>query len=259
VNAFTLTTSTILFPASSGPVIAGTSFVDSSWMAIGQVLIITDPNGTDWGSFRVLTLPNGTSATLQWLDYSGDAPGTTTTLAIGAKVSPSGVEPVLAAPLPTAFTDNSGGTPSDTIAAGAGEYIHSIYFRAAAITGNVLLYTYTPGFNFKIKRISASVVDAITTGAKAATLTTSIGGTPTTGGVVVMAGAYALGAEQASSAVISGANIGTTVQAITINASSVTAFIEGGFMLNLEIQNLDSANAIASLADHVNDLITSLT
>lgn len=165
----------------------------------------------------------------------------------------------LGAAIPTVLTDNSTGTASNVIAAGAGQFIHSVYFRAAAITGNVLLYTYTPGFAYKIVRISAAIVDAITTGAKAATLTTAIAGTPTTGGVVTISGTYALGAEQASSSAITAANTGSTVQAITVTASAVTAFAEGGFMLQFQLQNMDTANAVASLSDHVNDVVDTLS
>lgn len=260
INAFTVTTAAFDLPGAPGPVGGAQSVGVASWASVGQVIIITDPNGTDWAHFRVETIPNATSFTLTWLDYDGDAP-LGTTLAVGSTVSPSGVASPLSSALPTAFTgnDNTGGTASDTLAAGVGKYTHSVYFRAAAITGNVLLYTYTPGFAFKIHRISASIVDAITTGARAATLTTAIAGVPTTGGVVTLAGAYALGTQQASSAAVTALNTGSSGAAITVTASTVTAFAEGGFLLNIELQNMDTANAVASLADHVNDLILALS
>lgn len=159
----------------------------------------------------------------------------------------------------TTLTDSTTGSAAATVAAGLGKFTHSVYFRAAAITGNVLLYTYTPGFKFKILRISASCVDAVTTGAKAATLTTAINAVNTTGGVVVLAGAYALGAEQASSAAITAANTGTSAHAITVTASSVTAFVEGGFMLHFEMQNMDTADGAATLIAEQAKTITELT
>lgn len=167
---------------------------------------------------------------------------------LGGAFSQASDVAALAAVTVADLTDNSTGTPSTTIAAGAGKFTHSVFFRAAAITGNVLLYTYTPGFAFKILRISAACVDAVTTGAKAATLTTAINAVDTTGGIVILSGAYALGAQQASSAAITAANTGTAAHAITVTASSVTAFVEGGFMLHFEMQNMDTANAIASIA-----------
>lgn len=243
---------------------SGPGTTPTAWMVIGQTVIIGQGAGAVLGfpgpyTFKVTAITDGTHATLERIAASNDDPLATLKLSAGAIVSPVGLPGVVAAALPNAFTDNSTGTASDTIAAGVGEFTMSIFFRAAAITGNVLLFTYTPGFKFKIKRISAAVVDAITTVGKAATLTTAIAGTPTTGGVVTLSGAYALGAEQASSAAITGLNTGTNAQAITVTASAVTAFAEGGFMLNIEMQNMDSADAVASLAKHVDDLITSLT
>lgn len=170
---------------------------------------------------------------------------------------------LLAAALPAAVDysalTTAGAVNNLAVATGAGQFTLSVHFRAAAITGNVLLFTYTPGYKFKIIRISAAIVDAITTGAKAATLTTAIAGVPTTGGIVALAGAYALGVEQASSAAVTALNTGTNANAITVTASAVTAFIEGGFMLNIELQNMDTADAVASLGKHITDLITSLT
>lgn len=257
VNAFTVLTAALTLPAIGAN---ETLFVaDNSWAIVGQTIVVSDPSpGVDFGTFQVVSKTGTTAITATFIGASGDsAPGSV--IAIGGGVSPGGAPGTLSAALPTALTDNSTGTASNTIAVGTGKFTHSIFFRAAAITGNVLLYTYTPGFAFKIVRISSSVVDAITTAARAATLTTAIAATPTTGGVVTLAGAYALGAEQASSAAITAANTGTSAQAITVTASAVTAFAEGGFMLHMEIQNTDSANAIASLADHTNDLITSLS
>lgn len=254
VPADGFTTGSIAF---SGP---GTT--PTQWMVVGQVVVMGNNlapllvNGGPF-TFIVTSVDDAFHATFDRLAAPNDS--ATLILDAGVLCVPGGYPGVLAAALPTAITDNSTGTASNTIAVGAGQFTLSIYFPAVAITGNVLLYTYTPGFKFKIKRISASVVEAITTGGRAATLTTAIAGNPTTGGIVIMSGAYALGAEQASSAAITGANTGSSVQAITVTASAVTAFAEGGFMLNIQLQNMDTADSIASLADHVNDLITSLT
>lgn len=255
ISAFTLLTSALTIPALAGDP-ASLVVAENSWTAIGQTILASD--GTDIATFTVTGLTGSTIISADWVDAPGDS-AAGNVVGIGGKVVASGEPGQLAAALPTALTDNSTGTASNVIAAGAGQFTLSVFFRAAAITGNVLLYTYTPGFAFKIIRISASVVDAITTGAKAATLTTAIAGTPTTGGIVIMSGTYALGTEQASSAAVTANNTGTSVQAITVTASAVTAFVEGGFMLHIQLQNLDTANAIASLADHINDVLTSLS
>ena len=255
VNAYTLTTSTIILPAATGPVVLATSVAVSSWMAIGQIIYVSD--GTNSGHFSVLTLPSSTSVTLQWLDYPGDSAGTTV-IASGAKVSPSGTLPVLAAPLPTALTDNSTGTASNTIAAGAGIQTLAFYIQATAIANGDLLTEYVPGYKFKILKFDARCAVPVTTGAKASTLNLEINTTNLTGGAISLAGTYAIGAAQAGTAVTAN-NTGSATDSFSIEASATTAFLEGAFWLLVSIQNMDTADAIASLSDHVNDLITSLT
>ncbi len=252
VNAFTL-----LNGASNIPAIVGNSLtyvVDSSaWMAIGEKIFIGD--GTSQATFEVTALPSTTSVELTWLEYPGDSAGGSPLLD-NAVVTPTGPIPTFSPPADLA--NNTTGVAGASLAAGVGHFTLSIYFRAAAITGNVLLYTYIPGFAFKILKISASIVDAVTTGAKTATLTTAIAGTPTTGGIVIMSGTYALGTEQASSAPVTAANTGTSSQNITVTASAVTAFIEGGFMLHLEVQNMDTANGVTSLNTSINAINATL-
>lgn len=185
----------------------------------------------------------------------GKASSLTNTGAAGQLLQPVAATGAWDNPLTASITDNSTGASSTTtFAAGVAKTTVGIYIRAASITGNVLLYTYTPGYKFKIARISAMCVDAVTTGAKAATLTTAINGVNTTGGVVVLSGTYALGSQQASSAAITAANTGSATDPITVTASSVTAFVEGGFMLYLELYNMDTCDAIAALANQVNNL-----
>ena len=254
ISAFTLLTSDLTLPVGPGPV--SMQVAENAWAVIGQTIFASD--GTDWGTFTVTGLTGSTVIDADWDDAPNDSAGGSV-IGTGGQVTPSGQTGALSAALPTAITDNTTGTASNSLDDGTGQFTHSIYFRAAAITGNVLVYTYTPSYRFKIVRISASVVDAITTGGSAATLTTAIAGTPTTGGIVIMSGTYALGAEQASSAAITALNVGTSAEAVTVTASAVTPFVEGGFMLHMQIQNMDSADTAASLADHINDLITALT
>jgi hypothetical protein len=277
VSSFTTFLGALTLPAKGAAVVAPPTFANVSWAAVGQTVFGSD--GTHFGTF-VVTSTNGTNTLgLTFLGATGDS-AQGQIVASGAILTPTGAPqslpinlaggatvvtgllPIanvaLAGALPTAITDNSGGAASAVIAAGAGQFTHTVHFRAAAITANVLVYTHTFGFAFKIIRVSASIVDAITTGAKAATLTTAIAGTPTTGGVVTLAGAYAVGVEQASASSISALNTGTNAQAITVTASGVTPFTEGGFDLHMQIQNLDTANAIKSLSTDINSLITAL-
>ena len=61
-------------------------------------------------------------------------------------------------------------------------------------------------------------------------------------------------------AAITAANVGTAADTISIEvAAGGVVFTAGAGGPLLRVQNMDTANAIASLADHVNDLITSLT
>lgn len=253
INAYTVTTANVTLPAAAGPVVLATSVAVSSWASIGQVVFISD--GTNWGHFEVLTKPSSTSMTLDWLNYPNDAAGTTV-IASGATVSPAGVLAAFAPP--TALTDNSTGTASNTIAAGVGVMALAFYIDAATIANGDLLTAYTPGFAFKVLKVDARCANPVTTGAKAADINLEIGTTNLTGGVVALAGTYAIGAAQAGTAVTAN-NTGTAADTVSIEAANVTAFTEGAFWIIVSIQNMDTANAIASLADHVNDLITALT
>lgn len=91
-NAFTLTTSDFALPAANANVTVAVA--SSIWMAVGQNVFISD--GTNLGNFKVISFPSVTGVVLEWLDYDGDSV-TTTTIASGATVSPSGLEgPALA-------------------------------------------------------------------------------------------------------------------------------------------------------------------
>ncbi len=270
VNAFTLTTTSIItLPAAAGPVTSPAiqTFSNTAWMAIGQVLIISDPNGTDWASFRVLTLPSGTAATLEWLDYPGDAVGTTP-LAIGSQVSPSGVLPILAAPVPTVINDAAliaiGVSVTNTIAAGVGMFTLTIPLTSLATgLGTLaidLLTTYVPGYAFRLVAFDF-VTTVVGAGAGASqTFNLEIGTTNVTGGSlnVTLASTAAIG-QLTSGTAITAANLGSVADSISIEmAAGGTVFSSGAGYFVIKMQNFDTANAVASLSSHVNDLIASL-
>jgi len=263
-GAYTTTLADFVIPATNANVSNPDGFVylaNTSWLVVGQTIFISDD--VDGATFEVMSVAVG-KISAKALGHTGDT-AAGSTINTGAKAVAAGTQPPLAAALPTAVVDvGLTGAPVNAVNTaafqiGCAESTLTINFVASAITGNVLLYTNTPGHRFRIRKISASCVGAVTTGAKAATLTTAIGGTPTTGGIVILSGAYALGSQQASSAGITAADTGTSAQAITITASSVTAFIEGAFCVHITIQNLDTADALVTLSKHVNDLITALT
>jgi len=93
INAYTTLTANLVIPAEAANVTA--YVVSSVWMVIGQVLIIGEgiipssaPNG--WANFQVAAIPDATSVTLTFLNYTGDQIAGQT-LASGATVSPAGL------------------------------------------------------------------------------------------------------------------------------------------------------------------------
>lgn len=82
VNAFTTLEADFTVPAEGA---SDTAVVaNSTWMTIGQHVVIEGP-----ATFEVISLPNATSAILQFVSAPGDVPGGTI-LTTGSTVSPSG-------------------------------------------------------------------------------------------------------------------------------------------------------------------------
>lgn len=148
-----------------------------------------------------------------------------------------------------ALTDNTTGTASTTLAAGVGVITVPLFVNFADIAAADLLTTYTPGYAFKILGTAVAVEKVVTTGSKLATLTPKISGTSVTGGVLSLTSAALTpqGTVLAGSAVTA-LNVGTAADTISLTGSAVTAFVEGSGWILLKIQNMDTANAIASLA-----------
>lgn len=262
INSFTVLTADLLLPGAAGPVVAVTSVGVSSWASVGQVIFISD--GTVQGHFEVLTVPSSTTMTLEWLDYPGDSAGAST-ITSGATVSPSGVLSALAAALPTALTDNSTGTASNTIAAGVGVFTITIPLTSLATGLSTLaidlLTALVPGYRFKLLSFDfvTTIVGAGTGASQVFNL--EIDATDVTGGVltVTLASTNTIGAITSGTA-ITAANVGTAANNASIEmAAGGTAFTSGSGYFVIKLQNMDSADAVAALADHVNDLITSLT
>lgn len=110
----------------------------------------------------------------------------------------------------------------------------------ANIANGDLVTNYTLGYAFRILSISAVVDKIATTASKAATLNLEIGTTNLTGGVLSLttANCGTLGSVIAATAVTA-ANTGTATDTLSIEAASVTAFIEGSITLVIQVQNLD--------------------
>jgi hypothetical protein len=260
-NAYTVTTANFTVPAIGATVVVAVSSTD--WMAKGETVFASD--GTDWGHFTVTSINSSISVTLTFQGQANDAsPGAI--IGSGAAVVASGEQMTIAAlkalnaTLLTgiaAFTDNTGGTASDTLAAGVGIFDWTFYVSLPDVTNADLIGAFTPGYAFKVLKVDFLHEKAVTTGAKAATLTPKINGSAITGGVLALAGTYAAGAVTAAST-ITAANIGTSAQTFSITGSGVTAFTEGNGTIRVRVQNLDTLNAIASLADKTNDIRSAL-
>ena len=263
-SAFTTTTSNTTIPAIGATVVVDVS--NSDWMAIGQVVVLSD--GVDVGHFEVTAIASAISVTLEFLGQTGDA-SPAAIIGSGAKVVAGGTQEnftttelkVLNATLLAAiadFTDNSTGTASDTIAAGVGVETIAFFVNLAQITATTIM-SFTPGYAFKVLAIQFSVEIAVTTGAKAVTLTPTVNGSGVTGGALALTSANCTpkGTTVAGSAITAG-NVGTSAQTLSLAASAVTAFSEGSGWVLLRVQNMDSANAIASLADKINDIKAAL-
>lgn len=280
-SAFTYTTATFSLPVVGNSVLVAVQ--DNTWTAPGQPIYISDGSAT--ANFQILGYIGTTGLALKYLGYTNDSPAGTAILT-GARVVPTGVQAPLAVTLPislanggfgvanaslgaarstlfanafnalTNLSDNTTGAASSSLAAGVGVYPLMVRFDLSNIAAANFV-TFFPGHAFKIISTSSAVLFAATTAAKAATLTPSISGTPVTGGVqsLTSANMTPIGNVVAGTAV-SGNNIGTSAQSITVAGSTITAFVEGTVIYSILIQNMDTANAFASIAAKINALQT---
>jgi hypothetical protein len=150
---------------------------------------------------------------------------------------------------PNLLVDSSTGTASNAIAAGAGVY--NVTFGPillAGITDADVITSWVPGHKFKILSISVINIVAVTTAAKATTLNLEIGTTNLTGGAVALTSANMTpkGSVVAGSAITAN-NTGSATDAVSLEASSTTAFVEGSAIVQVVVQNMDTADALASL------------
>ncbi len=258
-NAFTLTTSTILLPASGSPVAVNTNVVSSAWMAIGEVLFVGSATFT--GTFQVQSIPSPTSVQLKFLGYPLDS-AAGSTIPIGATVTPSGSLPLYSA-LPAVITPAAIGVASNTIADTVGIFTLAIPIQLAAMTTSAasLISAYTFGFAFKILSIAFATTTLGAGAGATQTLNFAIGATNTTGGFITLtlATTTPLGNLIGSTA-LTALNTGTAADTITLKvAAGGTVFTGGAGVLLVRVQNLDDANAVATAVDRINSLINSMS
>lgn len=91
VAGYSTTTSATLIPATAGSnVVLPVDVVSSLWMAVGQIVILSETATPALGNFQVVSFPNAQQVVLKWLGYPGDsAPGVS--IASGARVSIAGL------------------------------------------------------------------------------------------------------------------------------------------------------------------------
>ena len=258
-SAFTLLAVDLPLVAAIGDQVTAT-VADNSGFAVGQTLFLSD--GTNWGTFQVISLAGSTGMLIEFLGAVGDT-AVPFTIANGALVTAGGRPATLAAPLPMAFTDGSGGTASNTLALVG---LHTIEFPHAFIGGTAAVEpvsNYQFGFNFKIIGW-VFVTKALLVGAAGSRIanmeinTTDVGTVVST--VTIPIANAAVGTVTAGTAV-SGTPISgnaTDTFSVEIQAGG-TQFTAGEGTFIILVQNIDDANAAASLAAHVDALITSLT
>lgn len=124
------------------------------------------------------------------------------------------------------------GKAGDVAPRGAGVGHWFIPIDLASVADGDVLTGFVPGFHGKILSLDCYVKVPVTTAAKLSTLNAEIGTTNLTGGAVALTSANCatLGAEVAGTAVTA-ANEFDDDDAISIEASSTTAFAEGEVIL----------------------------
>jgi hypothetical protein len=106
VNAYTLTTANFIVPPVGTNVTI--SCLNSSWMTVGQIVVIAGP-----ANFSVVSTPTPTSAILTFKGFTGDIVAGST-IAAGATVSPGGPQGPDKTLLPTISAYAVGGTQALT-------------------------------------------------------------------------------------------------------------------------------------------------
>lgn len=153
-----------------------------------------------------------------------------------------------------ALTDSSGGTAGSTLSANVGEQLLTVPLTSLATgigTGAMDIVTaITPGFRFQLLGLEFVTTLAGTGTSASQVFNLEIGTTDTTGGVLTLnlASQATVGTVTAATA-ITAANVGSATDTISIEkAGSGTVFTAGAGFFVIKLKNLDTADAVASLA-----------
>jgi len=162
-----------------------------------------------------------------------------------------------------AITDNSTGTVSDTVAAGVGISTMHFPFEFVTSTSAIDVVTaFVPGFKFKI--LDWAWVDGGTdlvgaSGSRVANMeigAVDVGTSPST--LTVVQASTAPG-RRIDGTAVAGANTGSASDTFSIEiASGGTTITAGNGSFSVVIQNMDTADAVASISDKWNEIRTTL-
>lgn len=151
------------------------------------------------------------------------------------------------------ITDSSAGTASASIAAGVGKqtFCHPLTSLATGLSTAAIdiLTAYTPGYKFKILGFEFVTTVAGTGASASQVFNIEIGTTNVTGGVLTLtlASQATIGVVTAATAVTA-ANTGSATDTISIEmAASGTVFTAGAGYFVIKLQNMDVADAFATL------------
>ncbi len=161
-----------------------------------------------------------------------------------------------------ALTDSTGGTAGDTLAAGVGIQTLAIPIQLASLTTAAadLVTEIVPGFRFKVLKVDFVTTKLGTGSGASQTINLEIGTTNVTGGVVnpTLGSTDTLGKVTAGSSVTA-ANVGLATDSLSVEvAASGTVFTAGEGILLVRLQNMDTADAVASQAQRTNEIRAAL-
>lgn len=261
INAFTTLTSNLTIPAVGASV--SVTVADNSWMVVGQTVFAGD--GVDKGTFSVASKTGSTQVSLTFLNAQGDS-SVGAVIGSGGTVSPSGRVANLAVPLPVGIPDNTTGDNNvAALAAGVGvqTLVHPLTSLATGlgVLAIDLMTTWTPGFKFKILSWDFITTVAGTGAGASQTFNLEIGTTNVTGGLlnVTLASTAAIG-QVTPGAPVTGNNTGSASDSISIEmAAGGTVFTAGAGYFVIRVQNMDVADAVASMNASISQLILALS
>lgn len=160
----------------------------------------------------------------------------------------------VAAATQEALTDSTTGTASNTLAAGAGVMTLTIpHTIEAGTSAGEVITAYTLGYKFKVLAWSFTT-DVPGVGSSASRVfnmeigTTDVGSTPST--LTLTEASTSAKGEQTAGTTVTGANTGSSSDTFSIEvAAGGTAFTAGSGVFTVKVQNMDTADAFASLVD----------